>query len=49
MQSLALFLVGILVGGVIMFFVYRKNTKAFRDKEQELIELVERMKKAAKQ
>lgn len=36
MQIVISFLIGVMVGGVVMFFVYRNNSKKFSEKEAAL-------------
>lgn len=41
------FLIGAVVGGGVMFFVYRNNSKKFAEKEAELTAQVEEIKAKA--
>jgi len=41
------FLIGAVVGGGVMFFVYRNNSKKFAEKEAELAAQVEEIKAKA--
>lgn len=44
MTMLLTFIAGVIVGGVIMYFVYRKNAAKFAKKEKELLETINRIK-----
>jgi hypothetical protein len=46
MDYLYYFIAGFLIGGIIMFFVFRKNAKTFQEKEKALAETIERLRKA---
>ena len=47
MATVISFLIGVVVGGGVMLFVYRKNSKKFAEKEAELTAQVEEIKAKA--
>jgi hypothetical protein len=47
MATVIAFLIGVVVGGGVMFFVYRNNNKKFAEKEAELTAQVEEIKAKA--
>lgn len=47
MATVIAFLIGVVVGGGVMFFVYRKNAKGFAEKEANLRAQVEEIKTKA--